>query len=171
MTPIKIIHFRDDLAAKVCSWVSDTETLALISSDRVDFLTHEILVEWIENAYEAYCMLVNEQLVGFATIGSKEWDFPKGICEIGHLIVKPENRRRYYGSIMLYGLLDMIRERGFDVAVGRIISGNFPAEKMLRKAGWMLVDETWSRGNFNWYEKDCKVQDSYGMEEIAASLR
>jgi len=157
MTPIQIASFNTEFSDEICSWVPDEETLRLISNDERDGLRRDLLHEWIEQSIDGYCLLVEGQLTGFATVGVEEWDFPPGICEIGHLIIHPSFRRRYFGTMMIYGLFTMARREGYEAAVARVVPDNTPALEMFKKEHWTKVDEPWCVSQFVWFRKECEA--------------
>jgi ribosomal protein S18 acetylase RimI-like enzyme len=109
--------------------------------------------------------MVDSELAGFGTIGCKEWDFPKGFCEVGHLIIKADRRRRGYGSILLLCLLDEIRKRGFKFAAGRVCVGNERARLLLNKQGWQKIKrpEFIHDNRFEWFYRECRVKKEQSL--------
>lgn len=164
--PFSLLRFERSFEPDVCGLVNDAKTLELVAEERADRLTPAILNQWIVRAEDAFVLMVDLELVGFGTIGCKEWDFPEGFCEIGHLIIKTDRRRRGYGSILLLCLLDEIRKRGFKVAAGRICVGNEPALLLLRKQGWHKTNrpEFIHDDKFEWFYRECRVKKEQSLQ-------
>jgi len=159
-TPFSLLRFHKRFIDAVCSFVEDARTLERIGEEKGERLTPSILDQWISRAEEAFVLVVDSELVGFATIGYKEWDFPPGYCEVGHLIVKEDRRRRGYGSILILCLLDEIRKRGFTYAAGRVCVGNEPSQLLLKKQGWRRTKrpEFIHDNRFEWYYRECQAK-------------
>jgi GNAT superfamily N-acetyltransferase len=164
-TPLSLLRFQKTFEPDVCNLVQDEKTLGLIAEEKAGRLTPSILGQWIARAEDAFVLMVDSELAGFGTIGCKEWDFPKGFCEVGHLIIKADRRRRGYGSILLLCLLDEIRKRGFKFAAGRVCVGNEPARLLLKKQGWHKTNrpEFIHDNRFEWFYRECQVKKEQNL--------
>jgi GNAT superfamily N-acetyltransferase len=162
--PFSLLRFLPSFEQQVCRLVEDSATLALIGEEQGERLTPSILNQWIARAEDAFTLLVHSELVGFGTIGCKEWEFPDGFCEVGHLIVKSD-RRRGYGSILLLCLLDEIRRRGFTHAAGRVCAGNEPARRLIKKQGWHRTHQLAFAhdSRFEWFYRECTVKSDQSL--------
>jgi GNAT superfamily N-acetyltransferase len=158
--PFSLLRFEKSFEGEVCKLVEDSQTLELIGEEKGERLTPLILDQWITRAEEAFVLVVDSEVIGFGTIGCKEWAFPPGYCEVGHLIIKSTRRRRGYGSILLLCLLDEIRKRGFTCAVGRVCVGNEPPRLLLKKQGWLQTTrpEFVHDNRFEWFYRECQAK-------------
>ena len=177
-TTIRRFKFQPHFAKAICQWVPDIETLRLIASEQAEKLTPGLLHLWVERSIEAYCLVKEGSVIAFATIGIREGEFPAGVCEINHLIVAPDLRRRGYCSILLSMVVDRIQEIGFSAAIGRVLPHNIPGLQLLKKQGWQKIHESWCDPQFIWfmrpyrmdYEQDSLRRDSYKITGKARAL-
>src|SRR5436309_1489578 len=112
--------------AAVCSWASSDE-LPSICSDQVTRLTPRLLNSWLQSSLGGFVLRLREFPVAFATISCFEWDLPQGFCEICHLVVAPEYRRRYHGSFFVNWLTRIILSSNYQRVIGRVVPQNTPA--------------------------------------------
>ncbi len=160
--PFSLLRFQNTFAGDVCKLVDDAKTLELIGEEKGERLTPAILYQWIARAEEAFVLVVDSEVIGFGTIGRKEWDFPEGYCEVGHLITKSTKRRRGYGSILLLCLLDEIRKREFTCAVSRVCVGNDPARRLFQKQGWQSATFIHDK-RFEWFYRECREKKEQSL--------
>jgi ribosomal protein S18 acetylase RimI-like enzyme len=146
-------NYRDE----ICAWVPDESTLKLISGDRGERLEPAILQEWVARSMAAHVLLADSQIVGFATISTSEWPFPAylAVCEMCHLIIRPDARRLGFGSMMVTSLLHAIRRNGFGAGVARVLPDNLPGLELFNKARWSEKADEWCGKQFRWFLKEC----------------
>ena len=167
----KVVKFESSHMGEICSWVKDQETLQLISGDKADQLTPEILAGWITSAVGGYSLIYRGELVGFATISYNEWTFPEKNCEICHLIINPEFRRMGFGTMLVHALALEISRNGFNWSVARIVPDNIPAKGLIKKANWNEVNADWINRDFEWYTRKCVEAVNENVARLLTELR
>ena len=150
---VRIELFRNRFSKEICTLVPDEKTLSLISSDTANWLNHLILNRWTRDSINAFVFFYQDELVGFATLSTSEWSLPDGHCEICHMVIRKEFRRRGFGTMMLIGLQNESRRLGYGTAVGRVNAKNLAAAGMLQKNGWKKARCKWAGTSNVWFFK------------------
>jgi hypothetical protein len=149
-----VSEYRPALAREICRWVSTQEHLKKISNDDAPCLTPELIEMWVTRSLGGFVLFSRQELIGFATISSSEWPLPESVCEICHLVVAPEHRRRYHGSFFVNWLTRIAIDAGNQQVVGRVLPENLGAVRLIHYLRWrdVTTSEKWAGGPWLWFQ-------------------
>lgn len=161
-TPLQVREFLNKDQIYVCSWVKNHEALSLVSGDKADYLTPNILTKWINKAKISlviYKEFVNEP-VGFCTLSCSEVDYiPTSYIEICHLIINPTYRYMFIGSRLVREAVSIARKRGFRFICGRVIHTNRYGLVLAKKQRFEEFSncEAWTPPGFRWFRLNLSI--------------
>jgi acetyltransferase (GNAT) family protein len=149
-----VSQYQPARAGEVCRWVSTRKCLKRISSDNAEALTPSIIEDWVLKSLGTFVLSSREELIAFATISTSEWLLPQGLCEICHLVVAPEHRRRYHGSFFVNWLARAAVNAGHQAVVGRVLPENLGAVRLMHYLRWRDVTTStkWAGGPYLWFQ-------------------
>lgn len=143
----------------VAQWITQTGELNLISSEKSSVLSVDVLYDWFANSIASVVLCVNNLPIGMATLSKSEISFlPSDTVECCHLVVHPQWRRLYYGSLIVSFLLSIAKKQGFKKVVGRVVPVNSVAKLLLDSLNFESVAtyEDWMSPDFVWYQRRFK---------------
>jgi len=143
----------------ICSWISSPSQLRLVSSDKGDCLTPEILSGWLVLA-KGVIVLTDGQSnepIGFCTLSHEEvHGLPDGFIECCHLTVAPALRGHGVVSKLMYCAAELAAEIGAKTLVGRVVPTNKDVLSKIGEGNWQQFAElpAWADGMFCWFYTD-----------------
>lgn len=154
---VREFSYRD--TGTICSWVTDQETLSMISGDVGNGLNANILDKWVKNANKAIVVfdVETETVVGFCTVSLKELPTIRNrYIELCHLVVSPSYcMSRYEIGLQLTSEAEYYAETfGFNYIIGRVVPSNNYANRLAKKAHWDFYEDNSLLEGFNWYRKE-----------------
>jgi len=145
---------------RLARWIAESGDVGLIA-DPTDArsIGPATLRRWVRTSEAAMMVTVDAEPIAFATLSRAEAELPPGFLEACHIIVRPEWRRLYHGTNLVYTLCREARWRGFGNLVGRVFPTNHPARELLSSAGWSLIQDSraWMIDGFVWYDRHVMV--------------
>jgi GNAT superfamily N-acetyltransferase len=144
---------------ELTEWITKTGELKLISSENSSVLSTDVLHSWFINSIAGVVLCVNDLPIGVATLSKSEIGFlPSDTIECCHLVVHPQWRRLYYGTLIVSFLLSVAKKQGYKRVVGRIVPTNSVAKLLLNSLNFELADtyEDWISPDFVWYQRRFK---------------
>lgn len=156
--PISLCPFRYSDASTICSWVPTSEELIKISGDIGSCLTGNILESWCYNSIISIVLQIDDKPVAFSTLSVQEYDLPDRFVEVCHLVVAPNQRRKYFATVLLNYLRIIAARYNFKNMIGRVVRNNNPA---LRLAEYVRWDEIRGMPNifdpqFRWFHYELR---------------
>lgn len=161
---LQCVAYQKCWATEVCS-IIDFGEVEFISSD--SYVSPEIVNEWVDNSIRAYTVLNGEQVAAFVTLSNRElpeqWISNKVSCEVCHLVVHPNLRRRGIGTTIIEKLLSEAREIGFKKVFGRVNPKNHIGLSFIKSLPFREVVQNYAWSNtksrFRWFVSEI---DKYG---------
>ncbi|MBK8564449.1 MAG: GNAT family N-acetyltransferase [Saprospiraceae bacterium] len=120
----------------VAKWITNSGELPLISSAKECFLAPNEIMTWLNDAFEYAVVSFGDEIVGIATLTTKEADIPNDSIEICHCIVQPIYRRLYNGSKIILELTACAKKAGYRKVVGRVAVANRVGYQFLEFQNW-----------------------------------
>ena len=156
--PIYLRPFEQKDTLPICSWVKTTEELTNISGDTAKYLTEDILDRWCDESIVSLVLQCWGKPIAFCTLSTKEYDLPEGFVEICHLIIAPNQRRKYYATTFVNYLRLIAAQLNFQKLIGRIVRDNLPALKLAEYIRWNEVKDTPHifSPQFRWYSYELR---------------
>ena len=109
------------------SWVRSRSAMKLVSSDKSDCLTIEILDTWLIHSKHNFLAYdtVNHRPVGFCTLSTEEnAQIPTGYIELCHLIVDPRKMYFFVGALLCKDAKRVSSQMGYKAIYGRVVPSN-----------------------------------------------
>mgnify|MGYP001559264585 CR=1 FL=1 len=165
--PDKELHvrlFRESDSLEVCSWVPTTTALQLVSGDKSDRLTPEILRGWTTKAETSLVVYQHptHQPVGFCTVSRMELPYlPATYIELCHLVVDPRWRYLFIGSRLYRAVRSAACTLGYYFVCARIVPTNRYALALARflRAEEFTGTEVWAPSGFRWFRLDISLDN------------
>ena len=157
-TVVLVEPYSPKFAPQICSWVPTQQDLSMISSDVGPGLNARLLDDWIKDSLGGFVLKFKERPIAFAVASCNESRLPPGVCEICHLVVAPEHRRRYHGSFVLNWLARVIVGSGYRAVVARVCVQNDPALQLMTYVRWLEVTGKmeWAARPFHWFQSPAR---------------
>ena len=149
LLPVTIEAVREGDRSIICSWVTNSDALRMISSDQGETLEEDLLQKWCAQSLEAITIRYNSRPVGFCTLSRSEQSLPENHVELCHFVIAPEYRRRYFGTVLLHYMRLLAGHRGFKALHGRVVPGNNAGRSFARYVHWRVEDPLDNR--FMWF--------------------
>ena len=151
--PVLIRPLEYDDESPICSWVQTSKDLTMISGDTADCLNPEILQRWCADSIVPIVLQCWNKPFAFCTLSTKEYNLPNEYVEVCHFVTAPNQRRKYFATVLLNYLRLITAQYGYKKMVGRIERDNSPALKFAEYVRWSEIK---NRSNifdpkFRWY--------------------
>lgn len=165
----RVRSFLNSDMQQICSWIKNRRTLQLVSIDSSDCLTPDILINWIVNSQK--CFVVTEcftdKPVGFCTLSRQEVsNLSYSYVELCHLIVNPQRKYLFIGSILCSAARSVARDLGYQFLCGRVVSTNRYGLVLAKsqRAKEITNMESWATSDFRWFRVDLSNDNSGNNE-------
>lgn len=108
----------------LCTWISATGELPIISGEKRTILTPDTLSSWERNSECCFVLVRNSFPIAFAALSRQEAPLQEKSVEAVHLIVHPEFRRTGVGSAVHQARLVKAFQLGFNTVLFRLVPEN-----------------------------------------------
>lgn len=156
ISQFRVREFTNKDMWEVCSWVTTTAALQLVSSEFADSLTPEILSQWVTKAHT--CLVVSNETtnkaVGFCTLSYMELPkLPSHYIELCHLIVDPRFKYLFIGPRLCRAAKVIAFNLGYQYLCGRVVPTNRYALALARLQRFQEFtnEESWTIPGFRWF--------------------
>lgn len=148
----------------ICSWVSTTEELRLVSSNYGKRLTNTILDSWTHSCEKTVLLAdyKENEPVGFCTLSRSELKIiPNDFIEICHLIVAPKHRYLFAACHLLREAKNIASLLGYKWLIGRTIPENKKAIALASYCDFVEIHNMreWLEPGFRWFEYKINKND------------
>jgi hypothetical protein len=109
------------------SWVRSRSAMKLVSSDKSDCLTIEILDTWLAHSKHNFLAFdtISHRPVGFCTLSAEEIpQIPNGYIELCHLVVDPRKMYFFVGALLCKEAKRVASKMGYKAICGRVVPSN-----------------------------------------------
>lgn len=136
-------------------WINNAAEVHLISGTTNESFTIETFRSWITSAEHTLALHVDDRPIAFGTLSVCEAPLSTGTIEICHLIVHPDFRKKYYGTLLVISLLAISFSMGFKRVVARTVPSNSIPIHLFEQLNWKQFnyDEEKLNSEFIWFEK------------------
>lgn len=147
---------------QICSWIQNPNILSLVSGDKGDKLTIDILTKWIDTAIRTIVITdKNNNPIGFCTITINELEIIKNkYIELCHLIINPDYKNKLeVGEMLSNSACDYSNTLGFDYIIGRVMPSNRFGNFLAKNNNWKALNKQLTApAYFNWYIKKLNIK-------------
>lgn len=154
---IRTVRPRD--VSSICSWVTTSEALHMVSGDQADCLTPAIFEKWQTNGVASVIASLgpNDIPIGFCTLSTREaLSLPVNHIEICHLVVSQEHRHLFVGPRLIKQAKLIAGALGYRFVVGRVNPQNRWILALARHQKFKEIPgrEEWAEPAFRWFRFD-----------------
>lgn len=137
-----LVRFEPRYASQIAEWVETDEQLRWVAPSARPPLTAAKVAAWKRPSGEAFTILRESdgQAVGYGELNPMQRE--PGHLWLGHLIVRPDQRGKGAGQVLVRALLAYASERYLATRVSLIVfPDNAAALKCYRRVGFTIVGE------------------------------